>query len=191
MPTTITVTDAASLKAAIATADNAAAGAGEFDIVFGGNITLSAATELYAFNLKGGNTVQVQGGGFTLNGGGVTRGFFDYAGAVGISNLTISNAVAAGGAGGAGRRGAGRCARRAAAPAAGARGCRPSARPIGRGAQVAAGEHRLGAEHLQPHLRRSRRGSPQQPCSPRSRRGWSRRAPIQFQASRPTPTLRP
>ena len=107
MPTTITVTDAASLKAAIATADNAAAGAGEFDIVFGGNITLSAATELYAFNLKGGNTVQVQGGGFTLSGGGATRGFFDYAGAVGISNLTISNAVAAGGAGGAGQEGAG------------------------------------------------------------------------------------
>ena len=72
---------------------------------------LDAGTTLPAINST--SSVTINGGGFTLNGGHVQRGFFVYPGTVAINNLTIQNTMAQGGAGGAaaaaaGRR-AGRC----------------------------------------------------------------------------------
>jgi uncharacterized protein with beta-barrel porin domain len=103
--TVINVTDGASLSAAIAQADSNASA--NYVINFQNNITLSAAAAntLNAFNTT--SNVTVNGGGFTLDGGGVQRGFFVYAGTVAINNLTIQNAVAKGGNGGNGFDGGG------------------------------------------------------------------------------------
>ena len=97
--TVINVTDGASLSAAIAQADSNASAS--YVINIQNNITLSAATTntLNAFNTT--SNVTVNGGGFTLDGGGVQRGFFVYAGTVAINNLTIQNTQALGGNGGA------------------------------------------------------------------------------------------
>ena len=97
--TVINVTDGASLSAAIAQADSNASAS--YVINFQNNITLSAAAgnTLNAFNTT--SNVTVNGGGFTLDGGGVQRGFFVYAGTVAINNLTIQNTQALGGNGGA------------------------------------------------------------------------------------------
>jgi uncharacterized protein with beta-barrel porin domain len=96
--TVINVTDGASLSAAIAQADSNASAS--YVINFQNNITLSAAAAntLNAFNTT--SNVTVNGGGFTLDGGGVQRGFFVYAGTVAINNLTIQNTQALGGSGG-------------------------------------------------------------------------------------------
>jgi uncharacterized protein with beta-barrel porin domain len=96
--TVINVTDGASLSAAIAQADSNASAS--YIINFQNNITLSAAaaTTLNAFNTT--SNVTVNGGGFTLDGGGVQRGLFVYSGTVAINNLTIQNTQALGGSGG-------------------------------------------------------------------------------------------
>jgi uncharacterized protein with beta-barrel porin domain len=95
--TVINVTDGASLSAAIAQADSNASASYIFN--FQNNITLSAAAAntLNAFNTT--SNVTVNGGGFTLDGGGVQRGFFVYSGTVAINNLTIQNTQALGGNG--------------------------------------------------------------------------------------------
>ncbi|MCK1379763.1 autotransporter domain-containing protein, partial [Bradyrhizobium sp. 24] len=96
--TVINVSDGASLSAAIAQADSNASAS--YVINFQNNITLTgaAADTLSAFNTT--SNVTVNGGGFRLDGGGVQRGFFVYAGTVAINNLTIQNTQALGGDGG-------------------------------------------------------------------------------------------
>ena len=69
------------------------------------NITLS--TDLFAINVPSGNSLTINGQGFTLDGDGRYRGFFDYAGMFSLNNITIQNTVAAGGAGGGGGAGLG------------------------------------------------------------------------------------
>ena len=71
-----------------------------YAITFTASFTLS--TDLYAINLAGGSTVTINGAGFTLDGGGKYRGFFDYAGGLTLENITIQHAFATGGAGGSG-----------------------------------------------------------------------------------------
>lgn len=111
--TTIDVGTEQQLNQAIASAD--AATSGSFDIVFtsptitegtdtGGSIdfggqTLAAPPDLYAVNLQSGVSLTIDGAGGTLDGANTYRGFFVYAGAVTIENLTIANSKAQGGAG--------------------------------------------------------------------------------------------
>ena len=93
----INVSDGATLSAAIAQADSNASTS--YVINFQNNITLSGAAfdTLNAFNTT--SNVTVNGGGFTLDGGGVQRGFFVYAGNVAINDLRIQNTQALGGNG--------------------------------------------------------------------------------------------
>jgi uncharacterized protein with beta-barrel porin domain len=104
--TVLNVTDGASLSSAIATIDTNPTASG-YIINFENNITLTSAASntLNAFNAT--SNVTVNGNGFTLDGGGVQRGFFVYSGAVTINNLIIQNAIALGGAGGNGNEGGG------------------------------------------------------------------------------------
>ena len=92
--TVLSVTDATSLNNAIATIDGGAAGQ-TFTVNIQNNITLTAATTLNAINTA--NTVVINGGNTTLDGGEVQRGFFVFAGTVSINNLTIQNTLARGG----------------------------------------------------------------------------------------------
>jgi uncharacterized protein with beta-barrel porin domain len=96
--TVLNVTDGASLSAAIAQADSNASSS--YVINFQNNITLSGAASntLKAFNTT--SNVTINGNGFTLDGGGVQRGFFVYSGSVAINNVTIQNTQALGGNGG-------------------------------------------------------------------------------------------
>jgi uncharacterized protein with beta-barrel porin domain len=96
--TVIDVTDGPSLSAAIAQVDNNPSAS--YVINFQSNITLTSAANntLNAFNTT--SNVTVAGNGYTLDGGGVQRGFLVYSGTVAISNLTIQNAQALGGTGG-------------------------------------------------------------------------------------------
>jgi hypothetical protein len=71
-----------------------------YTITFAAGFTLG--TDLNAINLSSGDKLTINGAGNTLDGGGLYRGFFVYGGNVELDNLTIQNAVAAGGAGGAG-----------------------------------------------------------------------------------------
>jgi hypothetical protein len=71
-----------------------------YTITFTNGFTLN--TDLAAINLASGDSLTLAGAGQTIDGGGAYRGFLVYAGAVAIDDLTIQNAVAAGGAGGAG-----------------------------------------------------------------------------------------
>jgi hypothetical protein len=75
-----------------------AGGAGNYTITLGSGFTLN--TDLLAVNLGVGGSLTLQGNGVTINGGGAHRGFFDYAGALILDNLTIADAVATGGSGG-------------------------------------------------------------------------------------------
>jgi hypothetical protein len=115
--TVINVSDGAALSAAIAQADSNASAS--YVINFQNNITLGAAASntLNAFNTT--SNITVNGGGFTLDGGGVQRGFFIYSGTVRINNLTIANTTAVGGSGsgaaGGGSAQAGLCSSQAAA----------------------------------------------------------------------------
>src|ERR1700691_2303073 len=83
--TVINVTDGPSLAAAIAQVDTNASVS--YIINFENTITLSAAADniLPALNTTSG--VTINGNSFTLNGGGVQRGFFVYSGNVAIDNL--------------------------------------------------------------------------------------------------------
>jgi hypothetical protein len=55
--------------------------------------------DLGALNLQNGVSVTIDGGSYALDGAGLYRGLFVYAGDVTVQNLTIQNAVATGGAG--------------------------------------------------------------------------------------------
>jgi hypothetical protein len=93
-----TVTSIAQLNAAIVAADGVTA-PGTVTITLGSDITY-IATALQAINLHAGVTLVVEGGGHTLSGGGVQRGFFVYAGTVEIKDLLITDMLARGGDGG-------------------------------------------------------------------------------------------
>ncbi len=101
--TVLNVGDGASLVTALTTIDNNPGT--NYTLNITNNITLTAGTTLPIINSR--STVTINGGNFTLDGGGVQRGFFVYAGAVAINNLTIQNAVAKGGNGGSGFDGGG------------------------------------------------------------------------------------
>ena len=93
----LNVSDAAGLVAAITTVDNNPGT--HYQINITQNITLSAATTLPAIDTA--SPLIINGGNFTIDGGGVQRGFFVYSGTVALNNLAITNALAAGGNGGA------------------------------------------------------------------------------------------
>jgi hypothetical protein len=92
--------------AAIDLASQAATGGGGTPY----SITLATGTawsglesaDIAAINLKGADTLTINGVGVAVNGAGAYRGLFAYSGNLLIENLTIENAVAKGGAGGAG-----------------------------------------------------------------------------------------
>ncbi len=103
-----TVGSAADLSAALAAIDrtgSAAAANTAYTISFTANVTLTA--DLPAIDLAPGASLTIVGNGFTLDGGGAHQGFVDYAGLVGINDLTIEQAVALGGSGGGGGGGLG------------------------------------------------------------------------------------
>jgi hypothetical protein len=87
----------AALNEAISAVD--AQTTGSYTITVTGSIT--ETTYLTALDLASGVSVTIDGGGFTLDGGGAYRGLFVYAGNVTIENLKIQDAHAVGGAGGA------------------------------------------------------------------------------------------
>jgi len=97
-----TVTDIAGLNAAIVAADGATT-PGTVTITLGGNISLGT-TALEAINLHSGVTLDIEGSGFTLDGGGTQGGLFVYAGTVDINNLAINDMLEQGGAGTNGRQ---------------------------------------------------------------------------------------
>lgn len=66
------------LNDAIVAEDNAAANNGVITIALGGDIALGG-TALYAINLATGTTLDIECGGFALDGGGTQRGLFVYA----------------------------------------------------------------------------------------------------------------
>ncbi|WP_249144911.1 hypothetical protein [Bradyrhizobium sp. AUGA SZCCT0274] len=94
-----TVTNIAQLNAAIVSAAGVTAPGTVVTITLGNNISLGA-TAMQAINLHVGVTLVIEGGGHTLNGGGIQRGFFVYAGTVEINDLLINNMLAQGGDGG-------------------------------------------------------------------------------------------
>ena len=111
MPTTFTVTDEADLQNAIDAIDvggTSSAANTSYQITFAPGLTtanpLMLSSSLDAINLASGDTLDIEGNGGALDGGGAYRGLFVYSGNVTIQNLTIQNAVARGGtgAGGAG-----------------------------------------------------------------------------------------
>ena len=107
MPTSFTVTSEADLNGAIQQIDvsgSSSAADTAYTITFGAGLTgadaLRLTADLYAINLASGDTLTIDGNGAAMNGLGDQRGFFVYSGAVTIDDLTIENAVAAGGDGG-------------------------------------------------------------------------------------------
>jgi hypothetical protein len=102
-PTSFTVASETDLNAALLAIDltgTSSAPDTAYTIDFTSDVILSS--DLCAIDLSSGDSLTINGGGHTLDGGGVTRGFFDYAGAVAIDDLAIDNAVATGGTGGGG-----------------------------------------------------------------------------------------
>jgi hypothetical protein len=93
------ITNERQLDAAIALANNDAAGSGTIMINLAGDISLGGA--LTAINLKSGNTLDIEGQGHAIDGGGSERGLFVSAGTVTIESLTLQNLTAQGAAGGA------------------------------------------------------------------------------------------
>ncbi len=100
-----TVSTLADLNAAIVAADGVTA-PGTVTIELGADITLSSVA-LEALNLAPGVTLDLVGQGHTLDGGGLQRGLFVYAGAVTVENLALNDFVAKGGSGGGGGAGLG------------------------------------------------------------------------------------
>jgi VCBS repeat-containing protein len=79
-----------------------------YSIHFAVNISLGSMTSnLAAINLASGSTLLIDGGGFTLDGAGTHRGFFQYAGTATFKDMTIAHTLAQGGAGGIGISGGG------------------------------------------------------------------------------------
>ena len=72
-----------------------------------GGVTLTEAADVAAINLKGADTLTINGQGGALSGADKCWGLFVYSGNVTIEGLTIENAVAKGGAGSAGSAGGG------------------------------------------------------------------------------------
>ncbi|WP_342711424.1 autotransporter domain-containing protein [Bradyrhizobium sp. B124] len=101
--TVLNASDGASLVAALTTIDSNPGRSYTLNIT--SNITLTGGTTLPIINSS--SNVTINGGNFTLDGGGVQRGFFVYSGTVAVNNLTIQNAVARGGNGGSGFDGGG------------------------------------------------------------------------------------
>ncbi|MDH2381721.1 autotransporter outer membrane beta-barrel domain-containing protein [Bradyrhizobium sp. CER78] len=99
----LNASDGASLVTALTTIDNNPGTS--FTLNITQNITLTSGTTLPIINSS--STVTINGGNFTLDGGGVQRGLFVYSGTVAVNNLTIQNAVAKGGNGGSGLDGGG------------------------------------------------------------------------------------
>ena len=94
--TIINVASGSDLVNALTTVDNNPST--NYRINFTQSVTLDSTTTLPAINTSANLTIT--GNNKTLDGGGVQRGFFVYAGSVGISDLTIANAQALGGTGG-------------------------------------------------------------------------------------------
>ena len=101
LPQTIVVTNESQLDAAITAVDALPAAPGQ-----GVTIEIEAPTgalnlthDLEGINLAAGITLTIDGNGAVINGGGTARGFFAYAGNVGIENVTLQNLVARGGDG--------------------------------------------------------------------------------------------
>ncbi|MDA8248129.1 MAG: Hint domain-containing protein [Rhodospirillales bacterium] len=110
--TAFTVTDQASLAAAIDAMDLSGAASApntsySITIAGGAGTAIQLTSDLPAINLASGDTLFINGGGATLHGDGHQRGLFVYAGNVAIGNLTISNTAAIGGSGGGGWEGGG------------------------------------------------------------------------------------
>lgn len=99
------VTSIAGLNAAIAAAD-AVTAPGTVTIQLGAGIALNG-TATTAIDLAAGVTLDIEGNGHTLDGGGTQQGLFVYAGAVTVENLAIDNMLAQGGNGGGGGGGLG------------------------------------------------------------------------------------
>src|SRR5271155_2929987 len=94
-------TDLSSDIKAIDLASQASGGSGtNYLITLAAGQTLTETADIAAVNLKGNDTLTIDGQGALLNGAGAFRGLFVYSGNVTIANLTIDNAVAKGGAGG-------------------------------------------------------------------------------------------
>jgi hypothetical protein len=93
--TAFTVGTEADLDAALTTIDGATAGT--YTITFTANFTETANPAL--LDLHTGVSLNIDGEGDTLDGGGAYRGLFVYSGNVTVQNLTIANALAIGGAG--------------------------------------------------------------------------------------------
>ncbi len=103
-----TASSAADLSDDIKKFDLASKGDGtHYLITLTANATLTETSEIFAINLKGDDTLTIDGQGATLDGAGQGRGLFVYSGQVTIDNLTIANAVAKGGDGGYGGGGGG------------------------------------------------------------------------------------
>jgi autotransporter-associated beta strand protein len=94
------VSSASALSADIGIIDVESSGNGtNYVITLAAGQTLTEAADIDAVNLKGRDTLTINGQGAVLNGADAYRGLFVYSGAVMIENLTIENAVAKGGAG--------------------------------------------------------------------------------------------
>jgi hypothetical protein len=101
--TTYTIGSEADLNAALTQIDlGGPSSVPGFAYIFDFTAGFTLSSELFAINLAAGDTLTINGDGQTMNGGGMQRGFFVYAGDVTIENLTILDAVAIGGAGGSG-----------------------------------------------------------------------------------------
>ena len=96
MPTTVSTI--AELNAAIAAANADAANFGVITIDLSGTISLSG-TALTAITLAAGTTLDVEGHGGALDGGGTRPGLYVAAGTVDITGLAIANMAVAGGFG--------------------------------------------------------------------------------------------
>ena len=100
--TVIDVSTETELNAAIATVNGAASGA-SYEIELTADITETTATA--ALDLSTGVTVNIEGGGYVLDGNNTFRGLTVANGNVSIDNLAINDAVAQGGNGGNGANG--------------------------------------------------------------------------------------
>ena len=97
------VTTYAQLNAAIAAADAEATNGGAYEIDLGNAITLSGA--LTAISLANGVSLDIEGRGFALDGGGAWRGLTVSSGALSLNALAINHTLAAGASNGTGAGG--------------------------------------------------------------------------------------